>query len=462
MANTNTDLTEEDAADLQFPKDEQPSTSTMFNYPNGKSAENSETASYCANCFSELVYPYILCDVCNVNICSTCFSNGAEFLNHKNDHDYRVLNSKFVLFENSDWTADEELTLLESLAAYGNWNLVAQELPKRTVSEIMDHYDYFYLQRNGSQHLPEVEIPDTATDPLVVVPYRFRLTDSEDPPRYAPNTVGYQSLAGYNPARSEFENEYDKNAEDLLSNVEVIDENDPHHDLMTKLQCSLIEGYNRRLRERQRWKNVISKHGLLLLRKTTSWLHRYDLTLTRPIYEKMLRFMQVCEPLKYDMLMEGLHRVGELKLQISRLIQLRKKGITTLAEGKLYLKLNQLREENRKSLKLFRSNIHFNWRQCKNANIVVPKAGRRPSFAPLEIIGMPGYEKLTDKEADLCRNIRLVPITYLELKDVLVAEHKRTGHVKLQTARRLLKIDVNKTRKLYDFLVEEGYISKPK
>lgn len=293
----------------------------LSSFCSDKLVENCETTNYCANCFSELVYPYILCEKCDVNICCACFSNGAEFLKHKNDHDYRVLNAKFILFENSDWTAEEEVTLLDSLVAYGNWNLVAQELPKRNVNEIIDHYDYFYLQRNGSQFLPEIKSSAAATFPQIVVPYRYRLTDSEDPPRYAPNTVGYQSLAGYNPARSEFENEYDKNAEDILSKVELVDENDPHYDILTKIQCSLVESYNRRLRERQRWKNVISKHGLLLLRKTMSWLHRYDLTLTRPVYEKFLRFMQLCEPVRFDMLMEGLHRVGELKLQISRLVQ---------------------------------------------------------------------------------------------------------------------------------------------
>lgn len=73
---------------------------------------------------------------------------------------------------------------------------------------------------------------------------------------------------------------------------------------------------------------------------------------------------------------------------------------------------------------------------------------------------MPGYHKLSDKEKEICKNARLVPASYFTLRDILVAEQKRYGHVKLQTARRLLKIDVNKTRKLYDFLIEEGFITK--
>ena len=34
------------------------------------------------------------------------------------------------------------------------------------------------------------------------------------------------------------------------------------------------------------------------------------------------------------------------------------------------------------------------------------------------------------------------------------------GPMKLSTARNLLKIDVNKTRKIYDFLADEGLITK--
>lgn len=128
----------------------------------------------------------------------------------------------------------------------------------------------------------------------------------------------------------------------------------------------------------------------------------------------------------------------------------------------MYLKFQQLHQENKKQLRIFRSRPHFNWKNNKNANLaIIPKFSRRKScVAPLDIIGMPGYEKLTEKERDMCSAVRLVPVSYLELKELLVAENSRMGHVKLQRARSLLKIDVNKTRKLYDFLLAEAYINK--
>lgn len=42
-----------------------------------------------------------------------------------------------------------------------------------------------------------------------------------------------------------------------------------------------------------------------------------------------------------------------------------------------------------------------------------------------------------------------------------MGENIKTGYLRLADARRLIKIDVNKTRVMYDFLFEHGYISKP-
>ncbi|XP_066254826.1 transcriptional adapter 2-alpha-like isoform X1 [Euwallacea similis] len=459
MANTNTDLTEEDAADLQFPKD---TDFTSFSKPPAliNVSDRNVVLGHCSNCFNELVLRYIFCEKCSLNICLDCFANGAEFGEHENNHEYRVLKIDFLLFNNSDWTAEEELKLIDSLLYYGNWGLVALDFPNRSVNEIKEHYEYFYLNGNGSKNMPvfktEMALPET------IVPYRFQLTDSEDPPRYAYNTVGYQSVAGYNPPRGDFENEYDKNAEDLVASLEPIDTEHPCYEILTNLQYAVAQNYNNRLRERHRRKMVIAQHGLLVLRKTLSWLHRYDLTITRPVYEKFMRFMHSCEPTKFEMLMEGMHRTGELKVQIERLFALRRIGITTLPEGRMYIKLHQMHQENRKKLKLFRSKPIFNWRANKNASFDLSSkfTKKKPLSTPLDIIGLPGFDKLTEKEKEICSTVRLVPATYLELKELLVAENIKVGHVKLQKARSMLKIDVNKTRKLYDFLVAEAYIKK--
>ena len=54
----------------------------------------------------------------------------------------------------------------------------------------------------------------------------------------------------------------------------------------------------------------------------------------------------------------------------------------------------------------------------------------------------------------------MVPGAYLEYKQALLSECRRQGGLRLAQARSLIKIDVNKTRKIYDFLIREGCINK--
>lgn len=56
--------------------------------------------------------------------------------------------------------------------------------------------------------------------------------------------------------------------------------------------------------------------------------------------------------------------------------------------------------------------------------------------------------------------VRLVPGAYLEYKSALLNECNKQGGLRLAQARALIKIDVNKTRKIYDFLIREGHITK--
>lgn len=95
-----------------------------------------------------------------------------------------------------------------------------------------------------------------------------------------------------------------------------------------------------------------------------------------------------------------------------------------------------------------------------SAHLMGQLAVKRKS-TPLEILGLPGYDKLTDDERELCSTVRLVPMSYIGYKTILTAENSKTGYLRLADARRLIKIDVNKTRQLYDFLLTAGFIDKP-
>jgi len=243
---------------------------------------------------------------------------------------------------------------------------------------------------------------------------------------------------------------------------------DPYYEIGTALQVAVVNMYNMRLRERERRKSVVRNHGLIVVRKTLSSLHRYEATMTRTIAERLLLFMQFMSGIDFDYIMEGLHHAGELRRYITRLQGLRENGITRFHSCRLFRKLLRTREEHRKERQILRLSPLNCWQSVSDSVPTFTPAiknfanvsSRRPP-PPLDIVGLPGYERLSPAERQLCSATRLVPQSYLEFQRILVAECKRNSGLKLAQARMLIKIDVNKTRKLYDFLLKEGFIQQP-
>lgn len=82
---------------------------------------------------------------------------------------------------------------------------------------------------------------------------------------------------------------------------------------------------------------------------------------------------------------------------------------------------------------------------------------RRP--APLNLANSPSLHLLTDGEKTLCSSLRLLPKPYLVVKETLVREYaRRGGKLRRREARDLVKIDVNKLSRVWDFLVQSGYL----
>lgn len=83
-----------------------------------------------------------------------------------------------------------------------------------------------------------------------------------------------------------------------------------------------------------------------------------------------------------------------------------------------------------------------------------------PAAAPLNLANSPALDLLTAAEQTLCSSLRIMPRQYLALKELLVREYaRRGGKLRRREARELLKIDVNKTSKLWDFLHQAGFLN---
>lgn len=79
--------------------------------------------------------------------------------------------------------------------------------------------------------------------------------------------------------------------------------------------------------------------------------------------------------------------------------------------------------------------------------------------APLNLANSPSLHLLTPAEQTLCSQLRILPKPYLVIKETLVREYaRRGGKLRRREARDLVKIDVNKTSRIWDFLVQAGFL----
>lgn len=258
-------------------------------------------------------------------------------------------------------------------------------------------------------------------------------------------------------------------------------------------------------------------HGLLLTSRTLSWLSKHSEALGCGQTGKMgsagrfISFMQIADPLEFDQLVEAMQYAHDLRkyvfrlddkspqttysilstslsLSVSppiRLYELRKNGIRTFHGGHVFHKHRARRLSKIRNKREDTYENMWEWKQLvaaydgaggsnpngsghafmaghslMNAHLMTQLAVKRKS-TPLEILGLPGYDKLTEEEKELCSIVRLVPLSYIGYKTILTAENSKTGYLRLADARRLIKIDVNKTRQLYDFLLKSGFIDRP-
>ena len=82
----------------------------------------------------------------------------------------------------------------------------------------------------------------------------------------------------------------------------------------------------------------------------------------------------------------------------------------------------------------------------------------RRTYAPLDIVGLPKYDQLSKEERQICSDIRVVPQIYLQIKQIMIQECLKQDGLKLADIRPIVKIDVNKTRKLYDYFLQKELI----
>lgn len=83
----------------------------------------------------------------------------------------------------------------------------------------------------------------------------------------------------------------------------------------------------------------------------------------------------------------------------------------------------------------------------------------RHGSTPMDISSCPGVRLLTEDEYIACSLLRIRPALYFHARNTLLHNyHHSVGYFRKSAAQKMLRIDVNKTGKLYDFLVRQNWL----
>jgi len=343
----------------------------------------------------------------------------------------------------------------------------------REPQDIKQHFDSVFV--NGDSPFPEIRTSSfSVVTGKVTQPSRVQyfplIGTGEDPPRPGlrqgsglsnlKHSGGwYNKLAGYIPARAEFSQEWDQQAESCLS-MEWCDWGSDTP-LEYELKLSLVSIYNHRLRERNRVKQLVKEHSLIHKAKVGKGLAKVRSQLCGSPWnlDIISKMSQLLCAVDLDFILEGIIYELELRTRVLRLQEVRRAGVKMLASVEL---METLVARRREQMEVLGNEKVQDMLGSGGFDKRVSGGSSKRLILPLDIVGLPGCEKLAEEERDLCSQVRIIPNIFTEIKEVLIDECEKSNGIRLAEARNAVKIDVNKTRKIYDFLIHQGAIWAPR
>ncbi|KAG5865089.1 hypothetical protein JTB14_028193 [Gonioctena quinquepunctata] len=411
----------------------------------------------CTYCQEEINGVRVQCCICpDFDICLQCFSVGAEIGPHRNDHSYKFVDhcAVSIFGGRGAWTGKEQLQLLDAVELYGfgNWELVSQHVETRTPEEVKEEYIARYLDGNIGiatwaqlanhrqvlvDHVPEDEGPLSPTVTSRLPPLDVTLEEAR--------------LLGYKPHRDDYEREYNMEAEQLVSKLQLDPEEDSEMEVALKL--AMVDMYVRRLRERARRKRIVRDYQLVAKFFTNRKEHGQKSPHTkeqRDLREKMRVFAQFLSSGEHERLIASVERERELRHRLSELLRYRGLGLTTQEEiihyeqHAAYERQQQLRQSKSGSsgyamlefppkngknegVDLSFTDERFMWllndecdtNSCFSSNN--SNSDNRTRTCTFETFPMGNL--LSENEIQLCTNLNIQPIHYNTLKALIIQEN---------------------------------------
>ncbi|GME89545.1 unnamed protein product [[Candida] boidinii] len=423
----------------------------------------------------------VRCAICqDYDLCVPCFSKGESSGKHKPWHDYKVIEQHAYPIFAADWGADEELLLIEGCQTLGlgNWQDISDHIGGRSKDEVGKHYEEIYL---NSEYYPVPDLNKTFEDVTTTdflnqrkkrIEMRKKLTL---PPPKKVLTSGplCGEIQKFMPGRLEFEEEAEEEAEKVVQDM-VFDADDSPQDVELKL--TILDIYNSKLTLRAERKRLLLEDGFIDYKANIS-VDKKRSKDEKELFNKLKIFSRIMSKKDWEEFSKDMLAEVRCRAKIQLYQDWRRNGITSVEMGLKFEKDKITRQAmiQRQSTVVAGSSRHTS--NSLSSGVPLGRSGRHhysyspapegPSApakrttkapAPLDISHAADYDLLSDEEKILCSTLRMLPKPYLAIKETLFKELLRTGGVlKKKTARDLLKIDVNKTSKIYEFFIQQKW-----
>ncbi|ODV91997.1 hypothetical protein CANCADRAFT_80929 [Tortispora caseinolytica NRRL Y-17796] len=421
----------------------------------------------------------IRCAECtDYDLCVPCFSSGAFSGKHRPWHDYTVIEQHAFPIIEEDWGADEELMLVEGseTLGLGNWQDVADHIGGRTKEEVELHYLKYYIWSD------EFPIPSfkrkfdiSSTEFLARKKARLDRRRKSAMPKGigkpGASVPSCHEVQGYMPGRLEFETETENDAEIPIKDISFEPDDT---EAETELKLTVLDIYNSRLTTRAEVKRTILEHGLLDFRKNMANDKKRSKE-ERDMLNKIKPFARLLTREDFQTFSEGILAELATRKRIAQLQEYRRNGITTLARAEKYERdkahrllatrnsfgaSSSLSNGYSSSSSFGRYGGSISYSPLRRERAYMESRPRKQTVTPLDISNAPDVEFLSPEEQVLCSELRILPKPYIAIKETLFRELLRTGGIlKKRTARELIKIDVNKTARIYEFFLEQKWLS---
>ncbi|KAJ3997841.1 hypothetical protein F5050DRAFT_1748793 [Lentinula boryana] len=246
------------------------------------------------------------------------------------------------------------------------------------------------------------------------------------------------------------------------------------------LKFTLMEMYFQRVEKRLESKSIIYDRGLLEYKKIQAAEKKRPRE-EREIIHRFRPFARLGTAADYEVFTADILYEALLRKRIKELQDQRRLGLQTAGDVEKFEndcgRRSQIKASNREAFAKAarqssvpdqrRASLTLHGDDSRNSHDreATPLIGsssahivRRPP-APLNLANSPSLHLLTPGEQALCSQLRILPKPYLVIKETLVREYaRRGGKLRRREARDLVKVDVNKTSRVWDFLVQAGFL----